>query len=366
MNRKYNSKLPDRSSLDFILIFHHMKTGYSLLYGMFFLLNACGQPEPQEEYDSIITSVYTNNYDTNGRLSEVLIEKQSRFLDHGVYIPGYAIEIVRKYIYSDNDTYTITETNNLFPDKMTETVVGKTFEKHYTLDNGDTTEFRMRSFADTNKLKPLLEIEKWKFSGFPISDFEENRNIETHYYYDRDGNQTGIIRKDFNSGETVETYRFKDSRYDQAIKTVPESENKQDIICYSEKTVADTVITLYHVNMDAPYSTKRYVDNGKSIEITYDTDQKPQYIATKYTANGFDIEVRETIPDGIDSIYCIKGKEVRCVTILPEGKSITISEYDEKGNITKEVEKSKSDTKISDEEWDGIIQRYKEFKKTEN
>lgn len=106
-----------------------MKTGHDLLYGMLFLLAACGQ-EVHEKFDSITTSIYTNSYDTNGRLSMVLIKEQSQFIYNLVYIPGPAIETVQKYTYLNNDVHKITETNNLFPNEITEIVAGKNFEKH--------------------------------------------------------------------------------------------------------------------------------------------------------------------------------------------------------------------------------------------
>lgn len=97
-------------------------------------------------------------------------------------------------------------------------------------------------------------------------------------------------------------------------------------------------------------AVKRYIDNGKTIEITFDENQKPQNKITNYTANGFDIKVRESVKNGIitvDSIYQIKGKKVRSVSVSPENKSVTTLEYDGKGNITKEICKSKSDITIS-------------------
>lgn len=67
-----------------------------------------------------------------------------------------------------------------------------------------------------------------------------------------------------------------------------------------------------------------------------------------------------------DSVYRKKGKEVRSVSISPEDKSVTTSEYDEKGNIIMEIRKSKTNITISEEEFKGMIQRYKESKKQEN
>ena len=314
-----------------------MKTIYSLLYGMLVLFNVCGQSKVQEKFDTITTYSYTNSYGKDGRLAEVLIKQQSQFLENGAYISGRAVEITQRYNYPDNDTYMITETDDLSPNEISTIIKGKTFEKYYTLKNNDTIKFRMRTYTDATQSKPLVERENYTLSGFPITDEEENINIESNYYYDDKGDLIKIIKRDFNSGEVVKTYGLKE-------------------------IIADTTIIYYRINTDTSYAVKRYIDNGKTIEITFDENQKPQNKITNYTANGFDIKVRESVKNGIitvDSIYQIKGKKVRGVSVSPENKLVTTLEYDGKGNITKEICKSKSDITISNEELNEMIQRYK-------
>jgi len=344
-----------------------MKTVYSLLYGMLFLLSSCGQLREQDEYNTVRTAVYTNSYDANGRLSKVVIKQQSRYLDKLGYLWEPVNVTVQRYNYPDIDTYIITETNDLFPNEISTTIIGETFEKSYTLKNNDTIKIHVRTYTDATKSKPLLERDKYKFSSFPIDDYEENVNTETLYYYDENGNQTKIIENDFNSGETIETHRFKDLQYEQAIKAIPKSKNKLKIICYSEEINADTTTTIYRVDNNISYYVKQYVDNGKTIKATFDENQKLQDKTTSYTADGLDIEIRELIDNEnvlIDSTYCKGGKEVKYVNIFSESKSVTTSEYDEKGNIILKIEKSKSDIEVSDEELDEMIQRCKESPKT--
>ena len=304
---------------------------------MLVLFSACGQSKVQEKFDTITTHSYTNSYGKDGRLAEVLIKQQSQFLENGAYISGRAVEITQRYNYPDNDTYMITETDDLSPNEISTVIKGKTFEKYYTLKNNDTIKFRMRTYTDATQSKPLVERENYTLSGFPITDEEENINIESNYYYDDKGDLIKIIKRDFNSGEVVETYGLKE-------------------------VIADTTIIYYRINTDTSYAVKRYIDNGKTIEITFDENQKPQNKITNYTANGFDIKVRESVKNGIitvDSIYQIKGKKVRSVSVSPENKSVTTLEYDGKGNITKEICKSKSDITISNEDLNEMIQRYK-------
>lgn len=345
-----------------------MKTIYSLLCGTLILLSACGQSGEQDEYDSERTSVYTNSYDANGRLSKVIIKERSQYLDKLGHFWGPVHETVKRYSYPEIGTYVITETNDWSPDEISTTIIGETFEKCYTLKNNDTILIRIRTYTDATKTKPLWERDKYKFSDFPIDDFEENVNTETYYYYDGEGNETRIIKNDLNTGETFETYRFKDLQYEQAIKAVPESDNEQKIICYSEKIMADTTITVYQVDKNAPYCEKQYVDNGKTIKITFDENQQLTDEVINYAADGFDIEVRKFIYDGvvsIDSTYCKGGKEARNVHIYSGDKSISTSEYDEKGNIILEIEKSKTEIEVSDEEFKEMIQRCIESKEKE-
>ena len=164
----------------------------------------------------------------------------------------------------------ITETDDLSPNEISTVIKGKTFEKYYTLKNNDTIKFRMRTYTDATQSKPLVERENYTLSGFPITDEEENINIESNYYYDDKGDLIKIIKRDFNSGEVVETYGLKE-------------------------VIADTTIIYYRINTDTSYAVKRYIDNGKTIEITFDENQKPQNKITNYTANGFDIKVRESV-----------------------------------------------------------------------
>ena len=143
-----------------------MKTVYSLLYGMLFLLSSCGQLREQDEYNTVRTAVYTNSYDANGRLSKVVIKQQSRYLDKLGYLWEPVNVTVQRYNYPDIDTYIITETNDLFPNEISTTIIGETFEKSYTLKNNDTIKIHVRTYTDATKSKPLLERDKYKFSRF--------------------------------------------------------------------------------------------------------------------------------------------------------------------------------------------------------
>lgn len=122
------------------------------------------------------------------------------------------------------------------------------------------------------------------------------------------------------------------------------------------------------MDKNAPYCEKHYVDNGKTIKIIFDENQQKTDEIINYAADGFDIEVRKFILDGvvsIDSTYCKRGKEIRNVHIYSGDKSISTSEYDEKGNIILEIEKSKTEIKVSNEELDEMIQLYIESKEKE-
>lgn len=133
---------------------------------MLFLLSSCGQLREQDEYNTVRTAVYTNSYDANGRLSKVVIKQQSRYLDKLGYLWEPVNVTVQRYNYPDIDTYIITETNDLFPNEISTTIIGETFEKSYTLKNNDTIKIHVRTYTDATKSKPLLERDKYKFSRF--------------------------------------------------------------------------------------------------------------------------------------------------------------------------------------------------------
>lgn len=120
---------------------------------MLVLFSACGQSKVQEKFDTITTYSYTNSYGKDGRLAEVLIKQQSQFLENGAYISGRAVEITQRYNYPDNDTYMITETDDLSPNEISTVIKGKTFEKYYTLKNNDTIKFQYAYLYGCNTIE---------------------------------------------------------------------------------------------------------------------------------------------------------------------------------------------------------------------
>ena len=110
------------------------------------------------------------------------------------------------------------------------------------------------------------------------------------------------------------------------------------------KLLAVNIKELNEFNIDGKYFTKEiniinneynYLDNGiyKIIEI----NEMP-YFST------------------IDTIYYMDGKEVQKITHHEDGRSISTLEYDEYGNITKNIRKFKSNTPVVDETLEEMLE----------
>lgn len=362
MNRKYNSKLPDRSSLDFILIFHHMKTGYGLLYGMFFLLNACGQPEPREEmYDFIITTEYRNSYDAAGKLSSVNISERNEQNVNGKYMLKDSKHTVQKYKYPEGAICQISTTSDYSPDDVHISVTGEKSDEDYTVRNGsDTLYYDLSVYLDKEKTKLKYRRYIWKGVASAAGSYGKDENTESTYDYDDKGNNTRIIKRDFITRDSIETFIFYNIPYKEAVKLAPGRKNTQ-VVCCLEKEAGDTTVTNYLVNGETTACYKKYKDGDKTVEARYDADSLLVEKNTGYKEGEFDITVKQISEFELtDTTYCMAGKKIRKVSVYPDSKSVTTSEYDDRGNVVKEVRKSKiSLTKENVNELLRVIQELK-------
>ena len=141
-----------------------MKTGYGLLYGMIFLLNACSQPEPREEmYDFIITTEYRNSYDAAGKLSSVNISERNEQNVNGKYMLKDSKHTVQKYKYPEGAICQISTTSDYSPDDVHMSVTGEKSDEDYTVRNGsDTLYYDLSVYLDKEKTKLKYRRFIWK------------------------------------------------------------------------------------------------------------------------------------------------------------------------------------------------------------
>lgn len=327
------------------------------------LTSSCAQPRVQEEmFDFITTTIYHNNYDTTGRLSFVNVVENTEENVDGKYILTDAIHTVQKYKYSIDGIHEISTISDRFPNSIYIIKNGEKSYEDYSIENGsDTVYYNFSIYLDKDKSKLQYNRSIGKSIDFSEGHYEKNENTESNYYYDNRGNNTKIIKRNFITGDLIETYIFYNIPYKEAVKLASKRENVE-IVCCNEKERGDTTITYYQINGKTTYYTKKYKDGDKTIEARFDADSLLVEQNTNYKQNELDITVKQVSElKLIDSIYHIAGKEIRRVSVYPDSKSITISKYDVKGNIVKEVRKSK--VSVTKEDINELFRLIQESKK---
>ncbi len=320
----------------------HDKT--AILIGCIVLLCCnCSQSARQSEcFDVVTIDVYENLYDLNGRLKTVGIETTQRMYEPGVPVTENVNTRLREYCYRNDSLYAIRETGSLHPKTTTTTRYTADSEETVTTNaNNDTTDYVFYRYADRMKKIPVYQRVVCKLASPPVFDLNVDDNYEEWYYYDEKGRPTKILKQDFNTKQTVETYFFSDLEYKDALRLVPESPNTQVILCDRQSHVNDTVIEKQFCDGKIDRIVKKYKRNEKRIEYTWTPDGEST--ETKYTVGDTDIEVMVFSSDYemVDSMYSRNGKMFRSVRISDDSRQETTSEYDPKGNPTREICKIK-------------------------
>lgn len=332
------------------------------------LITSCTQTKTQEEvYDSITTKLYQNSYDSLGKLQYVSIQESKYLYIDGNYVLADVTDSKQSYRYS-GDSCQITYTGEMHQNEIRTTTTSPMGSEELRVSNDlrkDTVKYWCERYWNKDKSKPEYRRMIYKSSGSPFTQAETTDDVEIFFYYNNNGVNIREIEHDYKRGKTKETYRFKDMNYEQAVGIVPKSHNKQNIICYAEKNIKDTLITQYQINETISYMTKLYNMDGKRIYVELDDSCRLAYRTSSYRVDSVDVEVKEMIQSGgsVDSIYSVKGRPIREVHISPSAKTITISEYDKRGNIVKQTYKSKYYDSISEEDVNNMLRIIQESKK---
>lgn len=318
------------------------ETIYILLIVVFTTLSSCAKKRVSEEMcDKIQTTTFCNTYDKEGRLAVVSIQElKENFID-GELITIEAENIVKMYDYLNDSTYRITETSDQYPENVNVYIFGAKSEERITIINGiDTVFYDMSVYLDKDKSKSTyyrLRIRERPYSA-DIKKFSENN--EQHSSYDDKGHLVKIVKRDFITRSSKETYVFYNVPYVEAEKLAPQKKNRE-IACCIEKMSGDTIITHYQLNGETTYYEKKYRDGDKTVTAKFDANYKLIEKSTQYKESNRDVAINEVSAlELIDSIYSIAGREIRKVSIYPDYRFITTSEYDKRENLIKTVEKS--------------------------
>ena len=168
--------------------------------------------------------------------------------------------------------------------------------------------------------------------------------FEDSCFYDTEGNRIKSIYKSFDTNEVSETYYFDGITYEEALLRIPKSADKPDIVCSTKSVVNDTVIIRTTLNGELEDITKEYTDKSKKVKQNYDRNGILDAEWVDYVEDGLKISASNyQRPDGFrtDSVFYKNDRKLRKVEVDSNRvmKMITNSEYDDKGNLLKEVTK---------------------------
>lgn len=314
-----------------------------LLYCIAFICCSCTKTARQsEDFDVVTIDEYENRYNAKGKLESIKITSTQRMYKLRKLLSETVNTSMHTYTYRNDSLYSVRETSGLHTE-VTKTTYYKDKSKEIIGigNNKDTIEYALYRYRDGKEENLDYERIINRVTGEPIIDFTINDNYEVWYFY-KNGQRAKTISHDFNTNQTEETYYFSDIPYKEALQTLPESNNKQTIVCYTSHSTNDTLFEKSRINGVVEQVTKKYNDNGKKIEHTYTADGH-EYLSIQYKENDMDITVNTStfMGNSIDSTYTKNGKTRREVRISDETKNWETYDYDLSGNLTKRVSKTK-------------------------
>lgn len=300
------------------------------LFHILFLLVACSSRSvKQEGYDAVTIEEFNNMYDSSGRLAQVKIVRTDYFFVDNKKIDENIDVVDRQYFYTSNDEYTIEEISSSGEKEISNYSVNS--EEIIRIENDDTTFYRLWRYIDENT--PSYTRKRHKLKSI-LSDFIIDDDNEEYFYYDANNRLIRVLSIDHSTGKTLESWRFDNISFEEALKRVPVSDNEIEVVCFSTQSIRDTVIKRRYVNNTLEATYKEFFEGHKCIEEAYDNSGILETRQEEFVEDGYKIAVNiATEFNTIDSTFYQNNTEVKSVLISPESKVTTITEYDKRGNI---------------------------------
>lgn len=293
------------------------------VYVTLLFVASCNQnpkSEKEENYDSVLITEYSNTYDeTTNRLMSVQIAEILNLYYGDINNKAYVLDTkrLRRYSYNSDTDYSATELSDDTDVKVIRHS-GNTEEELWLKDGKDTVLYSFKRYNEGGRLEYIKNI-----SGSDDTSSGGNFISESYYYYDKNGNLIKMVDSDLSLGEKTEEYYFEGITYDEALLQVPQSVYTRKVVCTTKQADKDTVITRTTINGELHTVIKEYKKDALRVEVTKRIIDKGYWV---------------------DSTYYREDKMLR--TILRDSnemnKRISISDYDEKGNLVKEILKYKS------------------------
>lgn len=273
---------------------------------------------------------YQNTYNQEGKLVYVKYKTMSNVILNGKNVHAY-ISDTGKYCneYQNDTVYTLTRVSDSLRESEIIRKDGRV-EETIRLKSKDTIYHQLCCYNLYGKLS---------YSRLMSKELEDTVLEETNYYYDQYGNQIKYQTHDWISGEKDETYLFYNLSYEKAVKHVPVSIANKSIICFDSVKVQDTVVIKRYIDGEIDNIIKNW--QTKEKEYILDINRKGEELLrqVKYKENGVDINVVRFRNRITDSIFSIDDLEVKRVSSEQMFRTVTLMEYDNKGNITKKISK---------------------------
>lgn len=308
-------------------------------------LSSCGtQTAPQETFDRMDIITYKNTYSEDDKLLNVQTINMRYVYENGLnMVPVMIDTCTSDYKYINDVDYVIEEDFKFLGEKKITKYIGNTEEVLIRDEKKDTVSYSFLRYYDSNKsqLAYARNISK--------SNYSTNGNYEEEREYDKDGNNIKRVRYYFDTKKKELTYTFEHMLYDEAIKKIPRMDDECKIICYTENMVGDTIVKQKAINGILESLEKVIIEGDKKTQLWYSNDMKLIESSMQLKKDGFDIITRHSLANNwTDSTFYRGGKEIRHVYLSDKYKQVTVSKYDENGNIIEKIDKTK-DVKPQDD-----------------
>ena len=267
---------------------------------------------------------YHNEYDGNQLIKTTIIETET--YKNAVQVSKYE----HIYEYSDGKLIRKNEFEiDAKGNKILQEVVNYTdgIEK-ITLNGVDTTGYEKQQYDSQGRL--IHHIRKENIS-VPAFDFEIADNFEDTMVYDSEGKEIERTRIDLRSGAIHKELIFYDT-----IPPMP-SPSDANIIYFHTIESGDTTTTkrYYNGELQEIFLEIKGIDATK--ELAYDADNVLITSQKKIISGNVEIQVTyDPELHATDSSFYIQDKVIKSVLIFPDHKTITLTEYDERGNLLME------------------------------
>ena len=294
---------------------------------LIFFLSSCGNSlakKDMPEYDYLLTTEYNNEYNAD-KLVKVTIIRSEAYKNSNklFYVSKYEhiYEYIGNKLVKINEFEIDVEGNKTL--QYTVNYVGNSEEK-IGWNNSDTISYEKRQYDSEERL--IGHIKRTNISVYEF-DFEIADNFEERMVYDEKGN---LIERN------ITDYFFGKSRKELIFYNKTDLLSNSidlDIIYYQTTEHGDTTKTERYYNGEFETIVLEIKDNKTIKELTYTADNTLIFSQETIDLGNETIEVTE-FPEhnSIDSVFCIKEKEVKSVSISSGQKRTTFTEYDKYGN----------------------------------